>query len=79
MRIASALCIACGSEKRAKFAAEIAVHIPGLNNLDKPHLFVFPEILVCMNCGKAEFTVPESQLLMLANKIALRKAKPKTV
>lgn len=48
-----------GSDKQAKFRAEIAVHIPGLNNPDKPHLFVFPETLVFMNCGNAEFTVPE--------------------
>lgn len=73
------LCKACGSDKQAKFTAEIAVHILGLNNLDKPHLFVFPEISVCMNCGNAEFNVPESQLRMLANEMALRQGKPKTV
>ena len=60
-------CNACGSKQRAKFMAELAVHIPGPNNLDKPHLLVFPEILVCLNCGNTEFTVPESQLRALAN------------
>lgn len=64
---------------QAKFTAEIAFHIPGLNNLDEPHLFVFPEILVCMNCGNAEFTVPKSQLRMLANETPLRRDRPKTV
>ena len=62
-------CKACGSNKRAKFTAEIAVHIPGPNNLDKPHLLVFPEILVCLNCGNAEFTLLETQLRALANEI----------
>ena len=62
------LCIACGSDKQAKFTAEIAVHIPGLNNLDKPHILLFPEISVCMNCGNAEFTVPEKQLRLLAKR-----------
>ena len=62
-------CKACGSNKRAKLTAEIAVHIPGPNNLDKPHLLVFPEILVCLNCGNAEFTVPESQLRALVNEM----------
>ena len=62
-------CKACGSNKRVKFTAEIAVHIPGPNNLDKPHLLVFPEILVCLNCGKAEFTVPESQLRALVDEM----------
>lgn len=73
------LCTECGLDKQAKFTAEIAVHVSGLNNIDKPPLFVFPEILVCMNCGNAEFTVPESQLRMLANEMALRQGKPKTV
>jgi len=62
-------CRACGSNKRAEFPAEIAVHIPGPNHLNKPHLFVFPEILVCLNCGNAEFTVSESQLRALADEI----------
>ena len=62
-------CRTCGSNKRAEFPAEIAVHIPGPNHLNKPHLLVFPEILVCLNCGNAEFTVPESQLGTLANEI----------
>lgn len=73
------LCIACGSDKQAKFTAEIALHILGLNNLDKPQLLLFPEISVCMNCGNAEFTVPEAQLRMLANEMALEQGKPKTV
>ena len=63
------LCQACGSNKRAKLTAEIAVHIPGPNHLDKPHVLVFPEILVCLNCGSAEFTVPETQLRTLANEM----------
>ena len=62
-------CKACGSNKRANFGAEIAIHMPGPNSLDKPHLLVFPEILVCLNCGNAEFTVPENQLRALANEM----------
>lgn len=73
------LCKACGSYKQAKFTAEIAVHIPGLNNLEKPHLLVFPEILVCTTCGNAEFTLPESQLRILANAMLLKQGKRKTV
>jgi len=60
-------CKACGSDKQAKFTAEIAIHFPGLSNLGRPHLLLFPETLICLNCGNAEFTVPESQLHMLAN------------
>jgi hypothetical protein len=63
-------CKACGSDEQTKFRAEIAVHFPGSNNLDKPHVLVFPELLVCLNCGNAEFVVPESQLRALAKRDA---------
>lgn len=61
-------CSACGSDKKARFTAEIAVHIPGLNNLDRPHILLFPELSVCMNCGNAEFTVSEKQLRLLVKR-----------
>jgi hypothetical protein len=69
-------CKACGSDKQAKFTAEIAVHFPGPNNLDKPHLLVFPQILVCLDCGNAGFTVPEGQLRILANETMPRRGEP---
>src|SRR5215472_10186243 len=48
-------CKFCGADKQKKFAAEIAIHLP---HIDKPHVFVFPELLVCQRCGKTEFTIP---------------------
>jgi hypothetical protein len=60
-------CTECGSDKLAKFTAEIAVHFSGPDSLNKPHILVFPQVLVCLNCGNARFTVPESQLRILAN------------
>jgi hypothetical protein len=58
-------CRECASGKQKNFTAEIAVHFPGLENLDRPHVFVFPELLVCLKCGKAEFNVPETELRKL--------------
>ena len=52
----------CGSYKQSKFNGEIAIHAPGLKNIDKPIVRVFPELLVCLDCGIAEFAVPESQI-----------------
>lgn len=60
------MCNACGSDKHSRFTAEIAIHSPGLKGIDKPHVLVFPEILVCLNCGKTEFTIPEGELCVLA-------------
>jgi hypothetical protein len=71
-------CKACGSDKQAKFTAEIAVHFPGLNNLGKPHVLVFPQILVCLDCGNAGFTVPEGQLRILATETVPKRGEPET-
>ena len=60
------MCNSYGSGKQSRFTAEIAVHFPGLKGIDKPHVLVFPELLVCLNCGKAEFTIPEGELRVLA-------------
>ena len=44
----------------------MAIHFPGLKNTDKSAVFVFPEIVVCLDCGAAKFTVPEAELRLLA-------------
>jgi hypothetical protein len=58
-------CKSCGSENLREFTAEIAVHVRGLTNIDKPHVFIFPALIVCFDCGTAEFVVPERELLQL--------------
>jgi hypothetical protein len=46
--------------------AEVVIHFPGLRNEgEKPVLF-FPELFVCRNRGKTEFTVPKDTLALLA-------------
>ena len=59
-------CKACGSDQPGKFNAEIAIHSPGLKDLGKPLVWVFPELSVCLKCGTAEFKIPEGQLRYLA-------------
>ena len=58
-------CKACGSHNQTEFNAEINVHFPGLKNLDKPAVLVFPKFLLCLDCGFAEFTLREDELLLL--------------
>lgn len=60
------MCKTCGSDKQNKFRGEIALHVTGLKGLEKPIVWVFPDILVCLNCGRAEFAVPERELRVLA-------------
>jgi hypothetical protein len=59
-------CKWCGSDKQRRFIAEVVIHFPGLASLNKPAVFVFPELFLCLNCGKAEFVVPENDLRTLA-------------
>jgi len=58
-------CRVCTSENQSSFATEIAIHLPGLST---PHVFLFPKIVVCMNCGFAEFLIPETELQRLTKK-----------
>jgi hypothetical protein len=59
----------CASENLRKFGAEVAIHIPGLANISKPHIFVFPQLVVCMHCGNAVFVIPEDKLRLLAKDV----------
>jgi hypothetical protein len=59
-------CKSCGSANQRKLSGEIAIRFPGLKNIDKPVVWVFPEIVVCLDCGTAEFVVPEPELRLLA-------------
>lgn len=64
---AAMACASCGSDNQGEFPAEIAIHLPDWN---KPHVFIFPKLLICMHCGKSEFpadfAVPETELGLLA-------------
>ena len=61
-------CKVCGSENLQKLRGEIAMRSPGLKNIDKPVVWVFPDIVICMDCGIAEFAVPETELRLLAKR-----------
>lgn len=64
-------CKACGATAQDKFSTEVAIHVGGTR---RPLVFVFPTVLVCMNCGKPEFaedfTIPENELSLLTKRDA---------
>jgi hypothetical protein len=60
-------CQLCGSSKEAELTAEMLVHFPGLKNLDKLGVWVFPKLLVCLDCGHSHFAVPEKELVSIAH------------
>jgi len=44
----------------------MGIHFPELKNIHKPVVWVFPEVVVCLDCGTEEFAVPEAELRQLA-------------
>ena len=69
-------CKRCSSEHQDSFNGELAIHFAGLKGLDKPIVWVFPKLLVCLTCGFTEFTVPERELRALADGTSLNDALP---
>ena len=59
-------CKECHSDRQSVLNGKIAIHFCRLEGLDKPIVRVFQEILVCLNCGCSEFTVPEKELQVLS-------------
>jgi len=59
-------CKSCKSLNQSKFTAEIAIHFPESKNIDKPVAWLFPDVVVFLNCGTAEFAVPEAELRLLS-------------
>jgi hypothetical protein len=62
-------CKSCHSENQSSFNGEIALHFPGLKGLNKPIVWVFPKLLVCLDCGFTEFAIPETELSALRDGI----------
>jgi len=60
-------CKSCTSDNRREFSGEINIHFSGWEGLKRPGVFVFPKLLVCMDCGFTEFAIPERELAGLAS------------
>jgi hypothetical protein len=58
-------CARCDSANQTEFPSEIAFHFAGRENLSKPHVFAFPKILVCLDCGASGFAVSQTELRFL--------------
>jgi hypothetical protein len=56
----------CASSDRRMYIAEMGIRSPGLKHIDVAPVWVFPEVVVCLHCGTAEFVVPEAELRQLA-------------
>jgi hypothetical protein len=62
-------CTSCGSEKQTKLGAEMNIHFPGREGLDKPTVWAFPKLVVCLDCGSAQFTLQDTELVLIVKGI----------
>jgi hypothetical protein len=60
------ICKSCESNNLSYYAGEVAMRAPGLKNIDNPPVLVFPEFIVCLDCGNVEFAVNGAELRLLA-------------
>ncbi len=63
-------CKLCGSFNQATFATEMNFHLPGRAGLDTGPILASSKILVCLNCGHAEFVLSEGELQSLKSDAA---------
>ena len=57
-------CRSCKSLHIADFLGEICLHFnQGVESLNKPLIWLFPKIPVCLDCGFAQFKVSAAELL----------------
>ena len=61
----SSHCPSCQSVNLKTFTSEIAIHFPGIEGLEKPIVWAFPELSVCLDCGATRFILPERELEVL--------------
>jgi hypothetical protein len=58
-------CGSCHSGNQAEFTAEMIIHFSGLRYIDNPGVWAFPSVSICLDCGIAQFTLPETELRLL--------------
>jgi hypothetical protein len=59
-------CLSCAADNLAEFPAEMIIHFPNFKDLDKPGVWAFPRLLVCLDCGFSRFITPKTELALLA-------------
>jgi hypothetical protein len=69
-------CALCTSANQMEFTAEMMIHF---KNIELPGVLVFPRVLVCLGCGSSRFSVPPTELVLLARSKATSEASARTV
>lgn len=59
-------CTSCASDNQSKFQAEVNIHHSGLKNLNRQAVLVIADLVVCLDCGCSQLTIPKAKLALLA-------------
>ena len=59
-------CLRCRSSNEAELDTEMVLHFSGLKNLDKPGVWVFSKLSVCLDCGSSHLDLPQKELAAVA-------------
>lgn len=63
-------CPECGSENQRKFASEVAVHVEEKPGERTPPVLVFPQLMICLDCGFLQGQIERNDLPLLAPRAA---------
>lgn len=69
-------CTSCRSKNLRRFKGQIAIRYPGLEKADGPPVWVFPELVLCLDCDNALFTVPGASLRLNRKLLQYQKSEP---
>ena len=61
-------CTRCLSLHQTELNTEMNLHFRGLTFVGDPGIFVFPRVLVCLDCGLSQFVVAERELSQIVER-----------
>ena len=60
-------CRSCQSKNQRTLESEMSIHFPELDNLKKPPILAFSNLVICLDCGFVESTISDSELKQLVD------------
>ena len=55
-------CRNCHSETQTLFPSEMNIHAPGRDRMNRPTVWAFPRVQICLECGFGEFQLEQDEL-----------------
>jgi hypothetical protein len=62
-------CRSCRANDQVIVLSETSIHLETLSDLTVPSVLMFPELVVCLQCGFTEFQIEGQKLREIADRI----------